>query len=79
VSWSVGGGEKERQGRGIVSQIIPLLFKTTKQQENKEHLQTQKNVSALCKNLKGLDLSHSQSLHPAKLCNAIMFKPSLEH
>ena len=39
VSGVAGGRETDRKGQKILPLIIPILFETTKQQENKEHLQ----------------------------------------
>lgn len=47
----VGGRETHRKGQEILPQVVPILFKTIKQQENKEHLQIQKDESALAKKL----------------------------
>ena len=66
-----GGRETDRKGQEILPQIVPILFKTIKQQENKENLQIQKDESALCKKiesteflkfLKCLIVSHSTSI-----------------
>lgn len=71
MSGLVGGRETDRNGQEILPQIVPILFKTIKQQENKEHLQIQKDESALCKKLeiiefltflKCLVVSHSTSI-----------------
>jgi hypothetical protein len=49
VSGVVGGRKTYRKGQEIIPQVVPILFKTIKQQENKEHLQIQKDESALYK------------------------------
>jgi hypothetical protein len=55
VSGVVGGRQTQRKGQKILPQIVPTLFKTIKQEENKEHLQIQKDESALCKKLGSIE------------------------
>jgi hypothetical protein len=72
MSGVVGGKETDRKGEDILPQIVPILFKTIKHQENKEHLQIQTGESVLCKKklvsrefltfLKCLVVSHSTSI-----------------